>query len=636
MDFENDIKVDGLIHATETIKADIVDVPITTGATSLADINIDWSLSNAYVIDLRPIDNSGGNINVNIDLINGASNNIKNKIVILQPTTNSPNIANITLRAYATQAKSTSHTIENVVDIHTAINVHGKKTVLEFDFYDNTYSLATALSSGATAENNNYASNNIIVDTESYNQSLSKLDDILGRIAPPSPPYIDDVSVTEQFHGSVTAQAGWLKLSDGTALNNLVFADPTIRVQTFVAPDSTGQTDADVGGTSKGVLLHSAFSSLPQTLSNLGLTLTKSVFNSLYNAFVATIALTGAQAVPAASAQRTLTVNSNGRSVTFLFYRMTQPTLATIPTITQQLATVATIPVSDYVSGIPALTTGSVVTVTAVYNNVSYVENNDGCYSATSGRISGTAITTFNVPSASNTLMAAAAPNSHPIQSNITIAANRYQDNFAINLQGYTAPNGQSGPSTTITHPTNTVLVDSVTNRSLFGINHEVPMTHVDNNNLLMVLNGLVQYPSADYSNYWNGSAAIGAALNYSSITNDRYVEFTLSVTAASRVSINIVGGQNFSNSAIESSSAYAIEYERSDVSGAVYNGNVAYPGTGVVANGGGGLDVAASSQHTKVVTFGEVITATVKVRIILKNGSTHKFSQGTNITQLL
>ncbi|BBI90682.1 hypothetical protein HYO65_gp290 [Tenacibaculum phage PTm1] len=628
MDYGNDINIDGKVTATENIQANAVTIPITVGFTNLPNTVIDWSKSNTYILDMTQMNLSGGNATTDLIFIEGNTQNVKNRLIIKQPSAHAPNHVVLTLKAFATSTQTTAHTIDGATTIQGQINVAGRTSVLEFNFFNNTY---RNIGSEYT-ENTNYSSNTVIVDGETYNQSLSKLDEVFGKIAPLPPLITETAKLTQTWDASTPVQTGWKLLSNAGNITNMTFVDPIIHIKSFRVA-TTGNTSATVDAVNKGSVANNSFgATLPSSQTNLGLTINKVQYNALHPAFEASLNISGASAVPAGSAEKVLIITVDSISDNFRFRRYTKPSQLTAPTASVFSCDV--IPSTDYVCGIPVVRQGKNLKPTIQFKNISYKDGSDGCYGTTVGKIIGNSINEIIINSDTNTNMLASAPHSPAMPLTIPVNANVFEQNATLTAYNYVAQIGSNGDSATLSNSTNPIIIDSKTNQSLFGIDHTKPLTDAVNNTKPLILGGLVQYPNTDYSNTWNGSAPHGG-LNYTTISNDRYIELSISLAGHSRVRVNFSNQSGFSNSAIEYSSAYAVEVRRADKSGEVYNGNSAYDGVGVVANGDGALDVAQSTQSTKMLTLGEVVTTTVTVRIILKSGSVHKFDQSVSLTAL-
>lgn len=628
MQIENTLLVDGKIQATEAIESVVTVIPVSVGLTDLPETFIDWSKSNSYLLDMTQMDLSGGNDTANIVFVSGNTNNIKNRLVIKQPSAHTPNHVVLTFQAFATVAKIIPHTVLNAANLSTEVNVSGRTTVLEFDYTGTEY---RNMSSSYT-ENTTYASNSVIVDGETYNQSLVKVDEVLEKLAPAPPLLTDTPNLSQTWDATTPLQTGWKSLADGSTITNMSFVDPIMYVKSFKT-STVGNTSLTVDAVARGTHVNNTFiAPFPSTATDQAFTLSRVQYNAVHTAFETIINLTGANAVVPQGPEYDFDIASDALANTFKFRRHVQPTQLTSPVL--NAFSCDTIPSTDYVCGIPVVVAGKNLKPTITYNNISYVNSADGSYGSTVGKLTGTTINETLVSSDTAANMLASAPNSPATQSSLTVLTNKFEANATLTAYNYISELGVNGANATLSNVTNPIIVDSITDRSKFGIDHTLPLTDPTNINKPLVLGGLVQYPSTDYSNTWNGVSPQGG-LDYSTINNDRFIELQAVLTGHSRIRLDFSEQSGFSGTAIEGSTAYSIEITRADKPTETYNGNAAYSGVGVVANGGSALDVAASTESIKMLTLGEVATTTVTVRIILKAGSTHKFSQSVSLTPL-
>lgn len=104
--------------------------------------------------------------------------------------------------------------------------IAGTSGNLVFTFSDNSY-ISVQISGGAL-ENNNYASENFITDGQSYNQTISILDEVLGAIAPVKASNLTGqaltLSATTLFSAKVPAglTAAWVPVAGSTITNYIV------------------------------------------------------------------------------------------------------------------------------------------------------------------------------------------------------------------------------------------------------------------------------------------------------------------------------------------------------------------------------------------------------------------------------
>lgn len=629
MEFGNTVNVDGKIIASENIQSISKIVPITPGATSLENTIIDWTKSNTHILDMTNLDLTGGGDTADLIFVRGDASNVRQRLVIVQNDVSPPNHVALTLLAYATENLLVPHVIVDALELQALINVAGRVTVIEFDFYNGAYrTLSTSYK-----ETNTYSTNNVISDGDTYNISLSKIDDILGKLKPADAPWLDDAETVLSFDASTPAKLGWKVLSDGSEANNLTFVDPIVHLSTFKF-DEADSTSATISAISKGSILNNSFEPvLPDTQVNIAMSLTKKVFNPFSDALDLTLQLQGANAVTPDGVYQDIDVTSAARNKTFQLLRCVQPSMATAPTYID-LGCDA-IPTGNYICGIPVLRATDTLNTTVKFNDISYIASADGVYGSTVGKLTSALINATNVDSDTNAAMLANAPHSPNMSTNVPVLNNVFSENASITAINYIAEIGTNGASTVLTRPVNPIIVDSITNQSLFGIDHTQPLTNVANIDKPLVLGGIVQYPKLDYSNVWNGSAPQGS-LDYSLISNDRFIEFNINMNQYSRLKVELNNQTGFTNAAIEAGAGFEISLKRADKPAESYNGNAAYDGIGVVGDTEGALDVADSSKSVKMLTFGEVVSTIATVRITLKNTSNHKFGQNITITPML
>lgn len=629
MDFGNTVNIDGKVIASENIKSLSRTVPITPGATSLANTIIDWSKSNTHILDMTNLDLSGGGSTADLILVRGNESNVRQRLVIVQNNVAPPNHIELTLLAYETEALTTPYIVEDAVELQALINVAGRVTVIEFDFYNGVYrTLSTSYK-----ETNTYTSNNVISDGDTYNISLSKIDEILGKLKPADAPWLDDAETALSFDASTPAKLGWKVLGNGLPADNLTFVDPILHISTFKFEEA-GSTSATINTVNKGSILNNSFAvSLPDTKTDVAMSLTKKTFNAFSEALDLTLQLQGANAIAPSGLYQSIEIASAARNNTFQLLRCVQPSMSTAPTYVDLGCNV--IPSTNYICGIPVLRASDALNAIVKFNDVAYINTGDGVYGSTVGKLTSSLINAVNVASPSNTAMLASAPNSPDMTVNAPVLNNVFSTNASITAINYIAEIGTNGASTVLTRPTNPIFVDSITNQALFGIDHTQPLTNAANINKPLVLGGIVQYPKLDYSNVWNGSSAQGG-LDYSVISNDRFIEFNVTMNQYSRLKVEFNNQTGFTNAAIEAGAGFEISLKRADKPTESYNGNLAYDGVGVVGNGEGALDVADSSKSIKMLTFGEVVSTVATVRITLKNTSNHKFGQNITITPML
>jgi hypothetical protein len=153
----------------------------------------------------------------------------------------------------------------------------------------------------------------------------------------------------------------------------------------------------------------------------------------------------------------------------------------------------------------------------------------------------------------------------------------------------------------------------------------------------LMLQNGRFQWPAGNYtSNLPTPGFDYSTLVNTFNLTGFRFATFNVgTITAASNMTINIVGGVNFGSSPVVS--GFSLQCRIMNGSTPVTGWldiNAAYPGVGQPSNNGDpALNLGSSTATTKVVTFGSPLTrtGTVYIRAGLPTLSTKTF---TNITK--
>lgn len=607
MNFENDISVFGDILSHFAIKNKPFTHNIVFGATSTTDKNVDFNLSNVHVIDFSGLDLSGGGINVNINLINGSTDNVNQRLIVRNLHTGT-NIVTVTLRAFTDETLTTTQIIENVSDIETQINVLNSVNVIDFK-YDgiDTYHYDSVAS---YSENTTYSNNNVLVNGESYNQSLSNIDDVLGKLIPDGGPiFVVDYDCLANFGTNLISN--FKNLENGNIQTNLT-GDTNVRlsIKEFRADDNSPFTYL-LDDSQQESIDTSLIGDPPQSITQGEITLNKTVFNNFYNQHDGelNISLIGSKE------QRKINVGfgSNG-SLPFYITKIERP-IPTTPELDDSVVT----QITSKICGIPVLRLNSLYKHNVNFKDVSYVDGIGGFYPSVLGYISSNGLNsnkTINADTFSN--MNTNKPHSGLINGDITIDKANVFDQLT-----YQAVSTSGQTNVSISKSTDRPQIDTITNDSLFGIDHNIDMKSGQNATLLMNYGGIVSYPFSVTVFDGTGNVTLNDA-----ITGERQIEITHVMNNESIVSFELSNIVGFSNSAIESNTGYRIEIERSDKIGETYNGNSAYGGIGVVGDNDGCLEVSKSTQHKKVFTFGEVVNATITIRILLNETSNHKFSQ--------
>lgn len=148
MDYLNSHIIDGRLIASEAIAGGAIKVPIIPGATTLADIDIDWSLANTYILDMSTMDLSGGGTTATLRFINGSADNIKNRLIVKQGNVTA-NFVTLTFTAFDNANEDTTFSIPEDAAIYAKINAIDIFEIFDFELFDQSFVLAASGSTSA-------------------------------------------------------------------------------------------------------------------------------------------------------------------------------------------------------------------------------------------------------------------------------------------------------------------------------------------------------------------------------------------------------------------------------------------------------------------------------------------------------
>lgn len=609
---------------------------VQTPPSGTTDLALDWSTNSLLIVDLSSMPGES----LNIRFTGDSTSNALSRLMFIQPAV----VCTVAMPEDGTYTHKPDPTLSIIASINTIETV----TVLDM-IYDGSPVPATAfvgtyhilnVGTGSYSENTDYLTEvlalgatglAVAVNGESYTKTIARLDYVIGQLLPGLPPLLSVMSLSITTTTISTAK----KASDGIAVTALV-------IGTNVSAVLTGVNSGKFYDPANGNLQVLLDTNTPPVTIKGDIALTANddsgtngalqiVSNTAYDAFNndIQIALTLADGdTPTGDTNehrfQVIITGSTSDAVTVVktFYKDTLQAQA--PPTSVSIVSGAAL---GFVSGIPALITGDARDVAATYNNVVTEFYN----AAKIASLSNAAIDTVDaVLSGVQTADTAVVR-----QDSVTINAGAYTLAFTVSVESF-RPNGSSNGSVQAS-PALNMLADAVTDTTKFGYDHNTSLQSRATD--LLILNGLVQYPAGDFSNFDDGTGtAAGATKDYSALAGTRYIEIDVgSASNKSGVDITFSGQSGFTNAAIEADADYAleIEYEHPTLGTIVIDGNAAYPGVGVPGDGDPALDLASSSQTLKKVTFGEVVSTVLnpKVRVKLSGGAL-QFSQ--DITAIL
>ena len=293
-----------------------------------------------------------------------------------------------------------------------------------------------------------------------------------------------------------------------------------------------------------------------------------------------------------------------------------------------------------YVSGVPALTAGSTITLEATASNtVGRFYNSTHIF-----RGSGIGISAgdYSLPSS---------PLSESIQSSVrsfTVNGGSQTENASFTVTAYNSIGGSSAYTITNTgirmdsalDPANRVRSGighypiSGSGFGDFGIPFQPSESLVSTNEELQLLNGQYRYPTGNYTSAVPVAGPDYTIVNVGVYNNFRWVTLNMgSITNKANIRIDFSNTFGF-GAVILSNFSLQVCVNGSTPTAGWVDGNAAYSGTGNPTNNGdAALAVANSTTTSKLVTFGaSVKTGVVFVRIGIPAGDTKRFG-GITIT---
>jgi hypothetical protein len=287
-----------------------------------------------------------------------------------------------------------------------------------------------------------------------------------------------------------------------------------------------------------------------------------------------------------------------------------------------------------YISGVPALTAGSTITLAATASNtVGRFYNSTRIFQ---GSGIGISVGNYALPPS---------PLSESVQSaarSFTVNGGSQTENAAFTVTAYNSIGTYTSSTISNTHirmdstldPTNRVRSGvnqypiSGSNFEDFGAPFQPSESLVSMNEELQLLNGQYRYPTGNYT-----SAVPVAGPDYTSVDAGFYHTFRWAtfdmggIVDKKNIRVNFTNTLNF-NSIILPSSSLQVRVNGSIPTVGWVDGNAAYPGTGnPSANGDPALSVADSTNVSKLVTFGTAVkTGTVFIRVGIPEGDVKRF----------
>lgn len=477
---------------------------------------------------------------------------------------------------------------------------------------------------GFLTENNIYTSHNVVTDGETYTEAISGLDNTIGLLKPSIPESMASAYLSP-YGSNVVAATGCRRTGANVPATNLFIVESG---QLKLKTSSLAGSDKKVYDPEKGSLKFTldTVEVYSKVLTSGDKTETVSDDNifiasdPVYDAFSRVFDVVAS--IPAPSGNDSLhtafmeTTDNSSPSHTLSFYAQpisTPPSSTTVNTVTPNAG--GTHSLMSRIAGIPVLRSGDSLDMDITTNdNVWYFVKEN--IATVSGKFTGT-ITTPPI---------AITPNA-PLNATgtATTSAGVYGA-LNIDITAY-SPDG----TTSVTnHIDSTIMVDTVTLSPYTAYTHNASL---NTNSQLMLFGGKFQYPFGNWNSLNDGQGGNYSDIDYSSITSDRYQDFTLAITDKGNVCFNISDGEGFTSS-VEPDSTYSLMMKLD--AGSWLDGNKGYVGIGVVSSGEGCLVANLSSPTVKTLTFGTLRTGTVTVRLIMKSGCTKKVGQTSNLTSVV
>jgi len=489
-----------------------------------------------------------------------------------------------------------------------------------------------------------------IATNDKLEDAFDKIEDILGKLAPAKPPLLS--TRTLSIPNVYTALEESTGISRTTAItSSLPTASWTVAIATS-GSSTTLSTDGDAGSLSAefdgGVSSTSTrimtTASDTGTFGNLIISQDADPYagtfgqQGFWKGFIARTAPTSALSL---GAHTTRLIHSTGGSTPLYTFYIDNPRTPTAVSMSVSASTYT----GRYISGVPSLATGDIITATFTGSNaVSRFYNSTRINAASS-----------TVASTVNQSLPASAPISGAFVSAsipVVILTNQYQETASFSGNTYNSQGVVHTSTVTASLGTSRLIrVDTVSTetRVYSGIGQYPAIgsapsgtggpwslfasRSLDTNKELQMINGIYQYPPA--RTYVNNYPIAGP--NYTALTPDtfgnvRWYTISQSVNAVSAISVTFNGATNFGAIQTTSSMWVYVQVSGSTPTAGWVDGATAYGGTGNPTNNGDPALVIGSSTTTlKRITFGSVaLTGVLFVRVGLPTGSTRTFTSIT------
>lgn len=588
------------------------------------DINdqvLDFKNKQIFIIDLRNkvYVGSSGNIQIELvteDLVVGN----QNRLMIIQ---DNPIQSNLDISFVTTDPNTT---FADLSGLNAYVNQPGKISVLDFILVklpggtDEYLWEVPQITTQGYSENTTYGSPSIIVNGENYNQSLTRLDTILGKLVPNPPNTLSSATLNQQTSG-----VEHFKLSDGSS-QDLIVANTDIMVfltsGEFLA--ETGVMDAILDAVNVGsIIISEPFVNASNGSLEVNFGLTSDNFYDIFTI----IRINGN--IPD-NLEDLHSVNWEFGAYTSNVVNFYKTRADAFPTPTQpsnaQLNT--TLP-STKRAGIPCFIGGETLPIQATYNNVVFQYSPGlGWYRDLVGSIFPTSGSWFNNVNVllsdegvTNVDLQGSSPNTPLLISDIIIKSGIYLEGASLSIISSNV-NASSAATVVSDYDTSTqILIDSKTDEAglVYEYDHSrdltatLPAGQTD----VMLLNQILKIPEGNWTAY--------GGPDYSGVdpTIERKIVLN-SINAGLKdlVTVTLPNVTGISNAALDSLGNYRMEVTRSDKPGETYDGNAAYDLVGVVQDTEGCLVVSNSDKNNKTITFGENLNlgVTVGITIYIKN----------------